>query len=315
MAKYRNDLPQLSGGLFLTDGGLETWLCFQQGINLPLFAAFPLIGDEAGCQAIKSYMQTFVRVAQAHRTGFVLETPTWRASADWAGKLGIDRAELRRLNLEAVGLMAELRNENETPATPMVISGNIGPRGDGYNPAFLMTPERAADYHADQVDAFRQSTADMVTAMTITHVGEAAGIAIAARDAGMPVVISFTTEVDGRLPEGGTLGDAIKKVDDLTNGAPAYYMINCAHPTHFQDSLDDGDGWIHRVRGIRANASTKSHAELDNSTELDAGDPVELGGQYGALRARFPQFTILGGCCGTDHRHVACIGDVCRRAA
>ena len=307
MAKYRNDLPQLKDGLFLTDGGLETWLCFQQG--------FPLVGDEEGCAAIKSYMTNFIRVALAHRVGFVLETPTWRASADWGAKLGLGRGDLRRLNLEAVGLMAELRHENEVPKTPMVISGNIGPRGDGYNPAFLMTPEEAAAYHADQIDAFRQSTADMVTAMTITHVGEAAGIAMAARDAGMPVVISFTTEVDGRLPEGGTLGDAIKEVDDLTNGAPAYYMINCAHPTHFQDSLDGGAGWIGRVRGIRANASTKSHAELDNSTELDSGNPAELGAQYEALRARFPHFTVLGGCCGTDHRHIACIGDACRKAA
>lgn len=315
MATYRDHLPQLDGGLFLTDGGMETYLCFQRGIGLPEFASFPLLDDAAGRAEITAYMTPYILAALAQGAGFVLETPTWRANADWGAKLGYGPADLARVNAAAVALMADIRRRHETPQNPMVISGNIGPRGDGYTPADLLTPDAAEAYHADQIAAFAETEADLVTAMTITHVGEAIGIARAAEKAAMPVVISFTTETDGRLPEGRPLADAIAAVDDATGGGVAYYMINCAHPTHFENALDAGTDWVRRIRGLRANASTKSHAELDNAVELDEGDPQELGGQYRALRAAFPHFTVLGGCCGTDHRHVACIGHACRDAA
>ena len=315
MATYRTRLPQLDGRLFLTDGGLETYLCFQRGIDLPEFASFPLLDDATGRAEITNYMTPFILAALAQQAGFILETPTWRAHADWGAKLGYGRTDLAHVNAAAVALMANIRARHETPHSPMVISGNIGPRGDGYNPAELLTPDAAEAYHTAQIATFAETEADLITAMTITHVGEATGIARAAEKSGLPVVISFTTETDGRLPEGRTLADAVKAVDDATGGAVAYYMINCAHPTHFQDALEQGADWIGRIRGIRANASTKSHAELDNSVELDEGDPQELGGQYRALLAAFPHFTVLGGCCGTDHRHIACIGHACRDAA
>jgi homocysteine S-methyltransferase len=315
MATYRDHLPQLDGELFLTDGGMETYLCFQRGIDLPAFASFPLLDNDTGRAEITAYMTPYIRAAQSLGAGFVLETPTWRANTDWGAKLGYDREALARVNADAVAMMADLRAAHETPACPMVISGNIGPRGDGYDPADLLTPEAARAYHAAQIAVFSATAADLVTAMTITHVGEAIGIARAAEDLGMPVVISFTTETDGRLPERRSLADAVRAVDDATGGAVAYYMINCAHPSHFQDALEQGADWVGRIRGIRANASVKSHAELDNSVELDEGDPHELGGQYRALLTAHPNFTVLGGCCGTDHRHVACIGHACRAAA
>lgn len=315
MATYRTRLPQLDDKLFLTDGGMETYLCFQRGIGLPEFASFPLLDDATGRAEITAYMTPFILAALAQGAGFVLETPTWRANADWGAKLGYGPADLARINVEAVALMTDFRARNETPQSPMVISGNIGPRGDGYNPANLLSPDAAEAYHGAQIAVFAETEADLVTAMTITHVGEAIGIARAAEKAAMPVVISFTTETDGRLPEGRPLAEAVAAVDDATGGAVAYYMINCAHPTHFADALDADASWVRRIRGLRANASTKSHAELDNATDLDEGDPQELGGQYRALRAAFPHFTVLGGCCGTDHRHVACIGHACRAAA
>ena len=315
MATYRTRLPQLDDKLFLTDGGMETYLCFQRGIGLPEFASFPLLDDATGRAEITAYMTPFILAALAQGAGFVLETPTWRANADWGTKLGYGPADLARINVAAVALMADIRRRHETPQNPMVISGNIGPRGDGYNPADLLSPDAAEAYHRAQIAVFAETDADLVTAMTITHVGEAIGIVRAAAKAGLPVVISFTTETDGRLPEGHPLADAVKAVDDATGGAAAYYMINCAHPTHFEGALDAGADWVHRIKGLRANASTKSHAELDNAVELDEGDPQELGGQYRVLRAAFPHFTVLGGCCGTDHRHVACIGHACRAAA
>ena len=246
------------------------------------------------------YYERHIQIALDAGWGFILETPTWRANRDWGEKRGYSWEQLYAANQKSVRFIAALREAYETRQTRIVISGNIGPRGDGYNPAELMTPDEAADYHRDQIEAFAEAGADLITTLTMTHVGEAVGITRAAQAAGMPVVISFTTETDGRIPTTQTLGNAIQEVDRMTGNGPAYYMVNCAHPTHFDDALQTDETWIKRLRGIRANASTKSHEELDNATELDEGNPAELGAQYRAIRDRKPHVTILGGCCGTD---------------
>jgi S-methylmethionine-dependent homocysteine/selenocysteine methylase len=303
-ARYRAGLPQLEGGLFLTDGGIETTLIFHEGLDLPAFAAFDLLKDESGTTALRRYFEPYAALAREYEVGFVLESPTWRASPRWALEIGHTERQLDELNRKAISLMEELRDDYETDAAPIVISGCVGPQDDGYNPATILTPDAAEDYHATQIGTFRETAADMVTAITMTYVAEAIGVTRAASAAGLPVVISFTVETDGRLPSGQALGEAIAEVDGETNGAPAYYMINCAHPTHFDDTLDAGAPWRDRIRGLRANASTKSHAELDEATELDVGDPADLGARYAALRAKLPELNVLGGCCGTDHRHV-----------
>jgi S-methylmethionine-dependent homocysteine/selenocysteine methylase len=247
--------------------------------------------------------------------GFVLESPTWRANPDWAEKIGYSREKLADMNRKAVELMVELRTEFETPRSPMPISGNIGPRGDGYQPGKLMSAREAEAYHGEQIAVFRDSAADLTSAFTINYVAEAIGIARAAKAAGMPAVISFTLETDGRLPTGQTLQEAIVQTDAETGATPAYYMINCAHPTHFEGALNAGEPWTGRVRGLRANASMRSHAELDQATDLDVGDPDDLGRRYAALRRRFRHINVLGGCCGTDHRHVEAICLACEPAA
>ncbi len=311
MSKYRHALPQLGSRLFLTDGGLETTLIFHGGIELPHFASFDLLRTAKGRRTLRDYFLPYIETAQMAGLGFILEAPTWRANRDWAAKLGYTRQALAAANREAIELMAELRFTFETRQMPMVISGNIGPRGDGYVAGAEMTPEAAAEYHDEQIAVFAETNADMVAAFTMTNVNEALGIVVAARRHGMPTAISFTLETDGRLPSGVSLRDAIETVDAATGQAPAYYMINCAHPTHFADTLGDGQGWTSRIRGIRANASRRSHAELDAATDLDAGDPFELGEQYSALVRAFPQITVVGGCCGTDHTHVAHICSAC----
>ena len=304
MAKYRHALPQLSGKLFLTDGGIETTLIFHEGLTLPYFAAFDLLQHATGQAALRKYFRTYAALARQYAVGCILESATWRASADWGAKLGYANAALVEMNRQAIALLHEIRQEYEHDNTPMVISGCIGPRGDGYNPASFMSAAEAEHYHAMQVTTFREAEADMVTAITMTYSAEAIGIARAAQAVDMPVALSFTVETDGRLPNGQTLQEAIEQVDDATGSAPAYYMINCAHPTHFAGALVAGAPWMARIRGLRANASTRSHAELDAAVELDTGNPQELGGQYRALRGRFPHLNVLGGCCGTDHRHV-----------
>jgi S-methylmethionine-dependent homocysteine/selenocysteine methylase len=303
---YRERLPQLDGGVFLTDGGIETTLIFHHGLELPLFAAFDLLKDDEGTEALRRYYVTYAALARERRVGFVLESPTWRASPGWASQLGYSDEELDALNRKAIALMAEIRAEYQRDR-PIVISGCIGPEGDGYAPETMLTADESEHYHSAQIGTFADTAADMVTAITMTYAEEATGVTRAAAAAGLPAVISFTLETDGRLPSGQALGEAIAQVDDATDRAPAYYMINCAHPTHFDQALGDGGPWVRRIGGLRTNASTKSHAELDEAEELDEGDPDDLAARHAELKALLPAVNVLGGCCGTDHRHVGAI--------
>ncbi len=307
MSKYRHRLPQLCNTLFLTDGGLETTLVFHENVELPYFAAFDLLSSAEGTERLRRYFETYTRIALERRMGIVLEAPTWRANPDWAAKLGYDRESLADANRTAIGLLLEVREKLETADTPIVISGNIGPRGDGYRPDSRMSVSEATRYHAEQVDTFAGTDADMIGAFTMNYVEEALGIALACRARSMPLALSFTVETDGKLPSGQPLAEAIERVDAESGEYPVYYMINCAHPSHFDGVIDELGAKVCRVRGLRANASRRSHAELDASTDLDAGDPVELGGEYRALQRKLPALTVVGGCCGTDHRHVAAI--------
>jgi S-methylmethionine-dependent homocysteine/selenocysteine methylase len=305
---FREHLPQIDGDLFLTDGGIETTLIFHEGLDLPLFAAFDLLKDEQGTAALRSYYAPYLALAGEAGLGFVLESPTWRASPRWAEELGYTPEELEGLNRKAIALMAELRADADG-AAEIVISGCVGPHDDGYDPAVMLDASAAQDYHSTQIETFADTAADMVSALTLTYAAEAIGVARAAGSAGIPVAISFTLETDGRLPDGQPLGEAIEQVDAETGEGPAYYMLNCAHPIHFETVLEPASPWVQRIRGLRANASKMSHAELDQATELDEGDPADLGDRYAALFPRLPRLNVLGGCCGTDHRHVAEIRD------
>ena len=311
MAKYRNDLPQLSSDLFLTDGGLETTLIFHNGLELPYFAAFDLLKKDKGHHHLYEYFSTYAHIARNHNVGIILESATWRASSDWGEKLGYSRESLADINHKAIELLQDIRKEYENGKTKIVISGCVGPRGDGYNLADIRSEEEAEHYHRTQIETFSETSADLVTALTLSYAEEAIGLTRAAKSAAMPVVISFTVETDGTLPSGQTLKDAIEAVDKATNNTPVYYMVNCAHPTHFEDALSAGEPWLKRLRGIRANASTKSHDELDEAVELDDGNPGELGSQYSELRSRLSNLNVLGGCCGTDHRHIEEIFKAC----
>lgn len=309
MSKYRQHLPQLGDALFITDGGVETTLVFHEGIALPHFASFDLLKNDDGWNLLRRCYDQYAEIARANKVGIVLETPTWRANADWGARLGYDSVALADINRKSVSLLLEIRDAYETAHTAVVISGNLGPRGDGYRSAERMSARQARDYHAAQIATFAQTDADMVAAFTMNYVEEAIGIVQAAQVHAMPVAISFTLETDGRLPSGDTLEQAIIRTDAETGGHAQYYMINCAHPTHFQPVLAAGGAWRERIRGLRANASRRSHAELDDSSDLDIGNPRELGGQYRDLKSMLPRLSVMGGCCGTDHRHVS---EICK---
>jgi S-methylmethionine-dependent homocysteine/selenocysteine methylase len=308
---YRHDLPQLGNKKFLTDGGLETTLIFHHDIDLPLFAAFDVLKDEKGKQTIRDYYRSYIDIALKHGVGFILESPTWRASIGWGRQIGYLDNEIEPINREAIAILEEMRREYANEQTPIVVSGNIGPMGDGYNPGSTASADEAEAYHRHQIETLAATSADMVSAITMTYAEEAVGITRAAQKAGIPVSIGFTVETDGNLPDGTPLGEAIRKVDAATDNGPAYYLVNCAHPTHFSHVLEHGEDWTQRIFGVRANASCMSHAELDEMETLDDGNPQEFGELHVELSKQLSELRILGGCCGTDHRHVASIAQHC----
>lgn len=311
MTRYRNALPQLAGALFLTDGGIETTLIFYDGLVLPDFAAFHLLKTPEGEAALNKYFHTYAEIAKKFDAGLILESATWRANADWATRLGYTGEELAEANRKAIRMLEQIRSEYQNGLPPIFISGCLGPRGDGYVPGNVMSAEVSEAYHSEQIEVFASAGVDLVTAITMNYVEEAIGIVRAAQRVNVPVVISFTVETDGHLPTGQTLKDAIREVDEATSNYAAYYMINCAHPTHFEHIIAEGGEWLMRIRGIRANASHRSHAELNEAPDLDAGNPVELGMQYARLKRQLSKLNVLGGCCGTDQRHVEQIAEAC----
>ncbi len=304
MTKYRDNLPLALDEIFLTDGGLETTLIFVKGFDLPEFAAFTLLNQTNGYQVLHDYYLPYIRVAKQKGLGFILESPTWRASIAWGEKLGFNTHDLRQVNQTAISMLKELRDEFEDKKTKMLISGCMGPKGDGYEVNLKSSISEAKEYHLEQIATFKETHADLVSAYTMNYVEEAAGIALAAKSIDMPVVISFTTETDGILPSGQSLKEAIEQVDSVSGKYPVYYMINCAHPDHFIEALDSREEWTGRIHAIRANASRKSHAELDEMEELDIGDVIELSDCYRRLKSHLPNLNIFGGCCGTDHHHI-----------
>ena len=292
---------------FLSDGGLETFLIFDKGYDLPCFSAAVLLDTEQGRADLRAYFERFIGIAKSTGRGFILDAPTWRAGTAWAGPLGQSLKQVMETNTRAVDFVSNLRAAHETEDCPILINGLVGPAGDAYAPDTEISRQDALLIHAPQIHALGKAGVDMISAMTLTHAEEAIGIVQAAQDIDLPVVIAFTLETDGHLPSGQSLGDAISEVDAATEGGPLYYMINCAHPDHFRDVLDSTKAWSLRIGGIRSNASRQSHAELDEAELLDDGDPIELGILSAELLSRLPNIRVLGGCCGTDHRHVGCI--------
>ena len=303
MSRYRDNLPQLSGDLYLTDAGIETDLIFNHGIEIREFASHTLLPDPAGRAAMADYFRGFLALANEYDAGFILDSQTWKAHMHWAGDLGEDEAFLHQVNEESIAFMSSLREEFSGNKKPIVLNAAIGPQGDAYAPEVEVAAEQAEEYHAKQLGWLAATDVDMITAMTFTQSDEAIGVVRAARNVGLPAVVSFTVETDGRLPTGQPLGEAIRAVDEATDAATAYFMVNCAHPDHFFHVLDDSD-WARRIHGVRCNASRLSHAELDECEVLDEGDPEELAAQYKSLTGSMPWLNVFGGCCGSDLRHV-----------
>ncbi|MBB5867424.1 homocysteine S-methyltransferase [Allocatelliglobosispora scoriae] len=289
---------------YVTDGGLETDLIYHHGLDLPGFASFPLLEHATGRDHLTSYYDGYAAIADRAGAGLLLESPTWRANPDWGATLGYDPAALDRINRTAIEFLRQFR-QRWTGIDHVALSGVIGPRGDGYVAGERPETAEAARYHRPQIEAFAAAGADLAHAMTMTTAAEAAGIVRAARDAGLPVAISFTVETDGRLPDGTALGAAIDETADA--GPVAYFGVNCAHPDHIAHGLDASA--TRMIAALRPNASRLTHAELDAAEELDEGDIPDLRVTLDSIRRDLPALRIVGGCCGTDARHVAALWD------
>lgn len=311
MQMHTRELPQQKGQMFVTDGGIETHLIFNEGHDLPDMAAYLLNMSEGGREAMRDYYRAYIPIAQKSGQGFLFDTNTWRANPDWGTRVGFDEVSLRTANLKAVDLCQEMQAEFATAGVPSIVSGVLGPRRDAWQHDARMTVEEAMNYHAAQVAAFAETDADYVSAYTLTNVPEAVGIAKLAAEHNLPVVLSFTLETDGNLPGGKPLALAIEEVDAATGSYPAYYMINCVHPIHFTETVRQGGPWVDRIGGLRVNASKMSHAELDNSLSLDIGDWQDLAQRYARVLPLLPNIRVIGGCCGTDHRHIGAICAAC----
>ncbi|MCR9148868.1 MAG: homocysteine S-methyltransferase family protein [Rhodobacteraceae bacterium] len=299
-------LPDFGADLFMAYVGMETDLIFNRGVDLPGFASYPLLETDQGRALLKEYLRDMVVLGSKTGTGVILESPTWVANRDRAASIGYTPEQLKEFNKQAVALMSEVRAEMGD--VPTVMSANLGPRDDAYAPQDQMTAEEAERYHSEQISTLAETDVDVISGYTLAYSAEAIGIVRAARRFGLPVIISFTVETDGRLPTGETLKDAITQVDAATDGYASYFMINCAHPDHFGTALADAP-WMQRLKGIVANASRCSHAELDEAEQLDDGNPEELGEQLAEFKRRFPHISVLGGCCGTDMRHMKSIAE------
>ncbi len=311
----RTDATTGRAPLRISDAGMETVLIFEHGFDLPEFAAFPLLDRPDGRAALLGYYRGFVDIADEHGVDLVLDTATWRASRAWGAKLGYGADDLDRVNRDAVAFVEHVRADRPADAPKIWVSGSVGPAGDGYSPDVRMTVEGASAYHRPQLRSLAEAGADFATVLTMTHVEEAIGVALAAKEADIPVTVSFTVETDGALPSGQSLQDAIETVDAVTGGYPDQYGINCAHPEHFAGRLSADAGWCHRIGLVQANASRMSHAELDEAPELDPGDPAELGLDVAALHDHLPALTVVGGCCGTSHAHIDQIARACAPTA
>jgi homocysteine S-methyltransferase len=293
---------------YVCDGGMETDLIFNRGVDLPEFAAYPLLRTEPGRDLLRSYYEGYAAIAERAGAGLRLESPTWRANPDWGAVLGDDATALDEVNRSAIDFLRGIADAWSDRIDDIRIVGMLGPRGDGYAAGSAADADEAADYHRAQVASFAAAGVDEVEALTMTDTHEALGVALAAAATGIPVVVSFTVETDGRLPDGTPLGGAVETVDAQTS--PAYFMVNCAHPQHVLPAFDQAGPWAERIHGLRSNASTRTHAELDEAASLDEGDLGVLVASHRTLEQHLPALEVVGGCCGSDARHVAALWGV-----
>ena len=297
--------PRLENKFYLTEGGVETEVMYKWGYELPEFAMFPLLDNPEADAVIRNMFRRYLDVAAEQNTGLLLNGHDYRASPDWAAKLGYSAEGLRDMQRRTIQFLDDMRTEYAGRVSDVYIAACIGPRGDAYGTGGEITVDEAEDYHSLQLQNLDGTAADMAVAATFNNIPEAIGVIRAASEKGMPIGVSLTLTPEGRLRSGPSLREAIENVDEATDGRAAWFGTNCSHPLEFEPALYDAGPWLERLRYIRPNAARMDKIALCSLGHLEDGDPVELGEQMGEVARRLPNADIIGGCCGTDERHLS----------
>ena len=297
-------LPRLH---YLTEGGQETELMYGYGFDLPEFALFPLLDNPDALARLTAMYQAVLDVAVRHDMGALLGGLDYRASPDWAGKLGIDAAALTDYQCRSIAFLRDVAEPYKGRLPHILICGAVGPQGDAYERNQTVTRESAEAYHATQIQNLVTAGVDLVEAMTFTSAEEAIGLICAARAHGLPIIFSFMPDAAGGSEAQPTLRDMIEQVDAATDCYALFYGINCSHPREFEPLLGSGGDWLGRIGMLRPNASSKEKVELCQIGRLERGDPIDLAAHMGRLAQRMPNVIAWGGCCGTWDEHLELI--------
>lgn len=284
----------------IADGGIETTLMDRLGQELREFAAFELLATAEGREALRTYYGEYVDLAAQQQRPLVLDTPTWRANADWGDRLGYDLEDLDAINADAVALVRQVIEDAETEGVTVEVNGCVGPRyDDHYASQDNMTAEESESYYGVQVRALAAAGADRITLVTTMSVAEGIGVVRAAVAERIPVAVSFVVGDDGRLASGDSVAEAIAQIDAATDAVALGYLVNCAHPSEVEQGLAAcaDDAYLNRIIGFRLNAAKEHEPESperpENFAELQAG-----------LKRYARNATVFGGCCGTDVQHI-----------
>ena len=294
---------QKEGCFYLTESGTETEIMYKYGFELPHFAMFPLLDNPDAVSTMREIFRSYLEVVAKHGMCALMGGLDYRASPDWGELLGYSPQGLAEANHQSIDFLREIAKEYSSDIPEILIQGLIGPRGDAYERNETITEDEAEDYHSVQLETLKEADVDLALAITFNNIPESIGVARAAAKIGVPLGISLSLDSTSKLNSGPSLAEAIDTIEAETNRSPEFYSINCSHPVEYEPAIEPGD-WIHRVRGVRPNASKMEKIALCQIGHLEDGDPVELGELCGDLARRYPHMDIWGGCCGTWNTHL-----------
>jgi homocysteine S-methyltransferase len=303
MADKKHFPPQKEGRFYLSEGGTETEILYKYGFELPQFAMFPLLDNPEAVSKMQGMYRKYLDVVAKHGMCALMGGLDYRASPDWGKLLGYSPQGLSEANHKSINFLREIAKEYTSDIPDILIQGLIGPRGDAYKMNLNITENEAEDYHSIQLNTLKEANVDLALAITFNNIPESIGVARAAKKIGVPLAISLSLDSTSKLNSGPSLAEAITTIDEETELAPEFYLINCSHPLEYESAIVSGD-WINRIRGVRPNASKMEKIALCQIGHLEDGDPVELGVQCGDLARRYPHMDIWGGCCGTWDTHL-----------
>ena len=293
----------------LTEGSIIERVRRSPGLALdPYIENTGLVFDPRGREVLTAIYRGYLNVGRDVDVPMIMLTPTWRANPERLGLAGFD--DVRGVHKECFDFISSMRGEYGDYASNAPIGGLMSCRGDAYRPEEALGIDEAEVFHSEQVDAFARTGVDFIMASTLPARTEAIGIAKAMARSGLPYVPSFIVRPDATLLDGTPLDDVIVEIDDTVDPAPVFYMMNCIHPDVYLSvyPMLDGEHVKRRMLGLQANTSLMRPEELDKLDRLDTADAGDFAVSIINVHDRCGA-KILGGCCGTDERHIRSIAE------